>query len=132
MNQEILEGIEAYVQIGDTMEREMLPGNHKDKFPLICFATHPPTPFFVLGICIVNPHLFLSFSVCSYLPSFRGFCSNCFEAGALHSSLARNLLFLEPAPMLKGLYYLGKLGQCADAHFPGTYLVISCNTNLQY
>ena len=29
--------------------------------------------------------------------------------------------FLSQAPMLKGLHYPGKLGQCTNAHFPGAY-----------
>ena len=78
------------------MEREMLPGNHKDKLSLICLAPTLPQHFFVFRFYIVNLHLFLSFAVWFKIPP-RGSFSNCFKAGALLSSLARNLLFLEPS-----------------------------------
>ena len=58
---------------GNAMEREMLPGNHKDILPLICFATTLSHHFVLFRLYNVNLHLFVSFSVCSELPSSSRF-----------------------------------------------------------
>ena len=100
----------------------MLPGNHKDMLPLICFTTTFSHHFFVFSLYIVNLHLFLSISVCSELPPPRSSLSNRFDASALLSSLARNLLFPEPSTEGKRIYFSGKLGQYTNAHFLGAYL----------
>ena len=51
MNHGILEGIEC---ICDTMDREMLLANHKDKLPLICFVPTLPHHSFVVWSFILN------------------------------------------------------------------------------
>ena len=106
------------------MEREMLPGNHKDTLPLISIALTLPRHF----LCLVFILLTFSYSsvslfVLNFFPP-RGSFSNRFEAGALLSSLGRNLLLPEPSTEVEGSHYPGKLWQCTNVHFPGAYLGI--------
>ena len=94
---------------------------HKDKLPLIWFIpTLQHHLFCFLIIILIHLLLFISFfSFCSCLPSSSWSFSNHSEAGALLSSLARNLFFLSQAPKLKGLHYPGRQGQRKTAQLPG-------------
>ena len=47
MNLGILEGLQAHGASGDTTCMEMLPGNHKDEWPLIHFVPTSHTLFVV-------------------------------------------------------------------------------------
>ena len=77
------------------MEKEMLPGNHRNKLPLLCFAPPSHTTLCLDYILFIFIYFSVSLSVFKFLP-LRGSFSNCFEAGTLLFSWARNLLF--PAP----------------------------------
>ena len=82
------------------MERETLPGSHKDKLPLICFAPTLPHHF----LCLVFISIFIYSSVTLFVLIFlppRSSFSNRSEASALLSSLAINLLFPEPSTDVK-------------------------------
>ena len=78
----------------------MLPGNHKDEWPLIHFVP-TLTPFLLSCLYIDLSSFCLSlFSFYFYLPSSSRLFFKPFEAGAL-LCLASNLLFPEPSTEVK-------------------------------
>ena len=80
------------------MEREMLPENHNDKLPLICFAPTLPLHFLVCLVLILSIFTYssVSLSVLNFFPLFQ----IVFEAVAL-LSLARNWLYPKPSIEVK-------------------------------